>query len=333
MSSNRDIDAAGLMAAFDAEPFGRSFELRSMQVGEATFASHLAITARHQIDDSFVHGGCIAAVCEQTNRFAAQTVLPRGTLCKTIELHLDYLAGASGQQLWCKASVVAVARHGVVVQAQAFADDEQTRLVASCRSTVLPWEAQAQSMSPQVATKVEAGASVAAVPCAPENEWRQLIKEDFDHGWRRFCGMQPCGAAPGRVELCHVVEPWHVDDRGRLLAGLIAPFADNAGGACAYSTAGANERLATLALSLSYLHQQARGRALRARACAIKVGKTIVVSRVDVFTLMPDIETLVATATVTVTRAPGHARKLPERPQHSAATANEKTLGSHGACA
>lgn len=306
-----------LRQAFDADPFGRTFGLRAQAVQARTFRSGLDVGPQHQIDDFFVHGGCQAAICEQTNRFAARTVLPPGAAAATTELQMQYLAGASGQHLSCAASVVAVARHGLVVDCALHSGTgADARLVAHCRSTVGVMPAGAGD---PVLAEAVAATPFAPAPAAPGGDWRQFVMEDFSGGWRRFCGAQPVHAAHGSIDMAQQVQDHHRDAQGHVLEGFIAPFADLAGGACAYSTVDPQQRLATLDFTVSYLNARVQAQAIHARARAIKIGKTVVVSRVDVFGVLARGEALMATALVTVMRASGHQRVLRDQAQQRTA--------------
>lgn len=314
---------ADLRQAFDADPFGRTFGLRAEAAQVRAFRSLLDVGPQHQIDDFFVHGGCQAAICEQTNRFAARTVLPPETVAATTELQMQYLAGASGRRLSCAASVVAVARHGLVVDCTLHSGTgADARLVAHCRSTVGVVQGAVGDLALADAL---AAAPIAPAPAAADTgagaDWRQFVMEDFSGGWRRFCGAQPVHAAHGSIDMVQQVAAHHRDANGYVLAGFIAPFADLAGGACAYSTVDPQQRLATLDFTVSYLNAAVRAQAIHARARAIKVGKTVVVSRVDVFGAQPRGEALMATALVTVMRASGHQRVLRDQAQQQPAPA------------
>ena len=318
-----------LQDAFDAEAFGRSYGLRAESAAASMFTSKLAVEPRHQLEvGTFMHGGCIAALCEQTNRFAARTLLPEATPAVTTELQTSYLAGASGRHLVCRASVVAVARHGFIVDCTVHTGpDAPSRLVTSCRSTV----AVMDRGMPAWANAVSRDSSLGHVDARADDEWRTLIREDYSQGWRRFCGMRPSRAARGVVEIGHAVEARHVDADGCVLPGLIAPFADDVGGACAYSTSSAGERMATLDFTLTLLNRPMRARALLGRARTIKAGKAVVVSKVDIFGLTPQREELLATSLVTVTRVPGHERVLRELPLAAAAVAEPALNPREGA--
>lgn len=297
-----------LRAAFDAEAFGRSYGLRSDEAAASKFTSNLTIAAQHQIEEgTFVHGGCLAALCEQTNRYAARSGTRGDAPMSTTELQMSFLAGAAGQQLVCRASVVAVAKHGFIVDSSICSAGSENKPVAISRSTV----AVLADTGTSVGVHALAGNDpLVRAPLPFDTAWKRWIREDFDHGWRRYCGIRPSNAGHGWVEMSHEVDIHHVDKDGFVLPGLIAPFADATGGACAYSTGGVDERMATLDLTLSYLNTRSRPRALSGRGRAIKIGKTVVVSRVDIFGVTSGGEELVATALVTVTRVPGHERAL-----------------------
>lgn len=320
-----------LCHAFDEDPFGRTFGLRAEAAQARAFSSVLEVGPRHQIDDFFVHGGCQAAICEQTNRFAARTVLPRAAVAATTELQMQYLAGASGRHLSCAASVVAVARHGLVVDCTLHSGTgADARLVAHCRSSIGVVQGAAGNLALSDAL---AAAPIAPAPACAGAEWHRFVMEDFSGGWRRFCGAQPVHAAHGSIDMVQQVEAHHRDADGCVLAGFIAPFADLAGGACAYSTVDPQQRLATLDFTVSYLNTAVRAQAVHARARAIKVGKTVVVSRVDVFGALPRGEALMATALVTVMRASGHQRVLRDQAQQRPAPApGETSILDNGAC-
>jgi acyl-coenzyme A thioesterase PaaI-like protein len=298
-------DLQGLRDAFDAAAFGSRYGLRCESVEPGCFASVLAIEPRHQIENAtFVHGGCLAAICEQTNRFAARTLRPGATT--TTELQLNYLAGASGDALRCRAAVVAVGPYGAVVDAAVHTGTGKPQLlVASCRSRIA-LEAPAAPAWPEAVPD----RALRPDPAPADEGWRRWIREDFGQGWRRFCGIHPVDAGHGYVELHQRVGAAHLDAEGHVLPELIAPFADVAGGACAYTTGAEDERMATLDITLSLLGRPLRARALVGRARAIKVGKRVVVSRADVFGVTDEGERLLATALVTVTRVPGHQRIL-----------------------
>lgn len=308
---NARASLSALRLAFDAERFGRAYGLLADSAAPSRFTSTLPVASVHLLEaGSFVHGGCLAALCEQTNRYAARTVLPEAGPAVTAGLQVSYLSGAAGDTLVCRAEVVADGRHGLIVDSTVHAlDGDAGRLVVSCRSTVAALDGRMPPADRIAAPHRPLVSSVSP----PGDAWQEWARH-YSQGWRRFCGMKPGRVGRGWVELSHILDDSHLDAEGFVQPELIAPFADDVGGACAYTTASAGERLASLDLSLSLLEGRTRAHALAGRARTIKAGKVVVVSNVEIFGLTSQGEHLLATAIVTATRVPGHRRALA---QHS----------------
>ena len=107
----------------------------------------------------------------------------------------------------------------------------------------------------------------------------------------------------GMSELVQPVIETITFDGVAVQAGAVATIADFAGGAAVLSALPAGWRISTADMTVKLL-APAIGEKLIARGQALQTGKTISVARTDVFAVREGVETLCATALVTVRSSP-----------------------------
>ena len=118
--------------------------------------------------------------------------------------------------------------------------------------------------------------------------------------------MATLGAELVRVEpgYCEIALPYRPDlsqQDGFFHAGAIGAVADSAGGYAAYSVMDPGESVLSVEYKLNLL-APGRGESLSARGLVVRPGRTLIVSRVDVFVIFEEREKLCAIAQQTLIR-------------------------------
>jgi uncharacterized protein (TIGR00369 family) len=103
----------------------------------------------------------------------------------------------------------------------------------------------------------------------------------------------------GAVDVAVSHAPHLTQQHGFFHGGLIGAVADNAGAYAAFTLAPSDFSILTVEFKVSFL-SPATGESLLARGRVVKPGRTLVVSRADVFAVSDGQEKLVATALVTL---------------------------------
>jgi uncharacterized protein (TIGR00369 family) len=138
----------------------------------------------------------------------------------------------------------------------------------------------------------------------PDPHYAQRVRESFAS--QRF--MQHIGAAmtalsPGRCEIQIGYRPELTQQHGFFHAGVIGTLADNAGGYAALSLMPAGREVLTVEYKLNLL-RPGEGERLISRGAVVKAGRTLTITRVDVFNVKKDAEALAATALLTMMGVP-----------------------------
>jgi uncharacterized protein (TIGR00369 family) len=135
---------------------------------------------------------------------------------------------------------------------------------------------------------------------APNQDYAVRVRDSFF----RQPFMHHVGAAitllePGVCDVALSHDPSLTQQHGFFHGGLIGAIADNAGAYAAFTLAPSDFSILTVEFKVSFL-SPARGESLLARGRVVKPGRTLVVSRSDIFAIAEGDEKLVATALVTL---------------------------------
>jgi uncharacterized protein (TIGR00369 family) len=143
---------------------------------------------------------------------------------------------------------------------------------------------------------------------------REQVRSDgmaMERGTRmpiaRTLGFHFTRRGNGTSELVQPVTEAITFDGVAVQAGAVATIADFAGGAAVSSLLPPDWRISTADMTVKLL-APAIGERLIARGQALQTGKTISVARADVFAVAGGVETLCATALVTLRNSPPAAR-------------------------
>jgi uncharacterized protein (TIGR00369 family) len=115
-------------------------------------------------------------------------------------------------------------------------------------------------------------------------------------------GAVVTGISAGYFEITVDPREFLLRTSGIFHGGVIAALADSAGGYAATTLQPETTSFLTIEFKVNFL-SQARGEKLIAKARVLKSGKTLTVAQTDIFTRSNGIETLVATALVTLMKA------------------------------
>ena len=132
--------------------------------------------------------------------------------------------------------------------------------------------------------------------------FRDRVRESFARQrFMELLGAELTDLAPGLCEIRLPHRPELTQQHGYVHAGAVGAIADSAGGYAAFTLMGAGDSVLSVEYKLNLL-APALGEFLIARARDVKAGRTLSVTRVDVFALRGDEETLIATMQQTVMR-------------------------------
>ena len=115
----------------------------------------------------------------------------------------------------------------------------------------------------------------------------------------RLIGASLSRVEPGRVDVELPVRDDLTQQHGFVHGGIVGMIADSAGGYAAFTLMPATASVLTVEYKINLL-APARGTALVARAEVVKAGRTLSLSRVDVYGIDGGRETLVATMQLTL---------------------------------
>lgn len=111
------------------------FELAEVEPGRVVFAMEPG--EEHYNINAVVHGGVAATLCDSAIGCAAQSRLPAGTICTTLELKVNYIRAltAGTGRVTCEARTVHLGGRTAVAEARL--TDAAGRLCAIATSTLL----------------------------------------------------------------------------------------------------------------------------------------------------------------------------------------------------
>lgn len=130
----------------------------------------------------------------------------------------------------------------------------------------------------------------------PRNpDWEQALRDSFARqGMMHTLGAALGAVSPGRAE---IVLPFHeglAQQHGYFHGGAIGAIADSAGGYAAFSLMDAGATVLTVEYKMNIV-APGKGERLVARGEVIRPGRTLTVTRADVFAVTGGEETLCAT--------------------------------------
>lgn len=140
-------------------------------------------------------------------------------------------------------------------------------------------------------------------------DFRDKIARSFARQpFMAFLGVELAEVAPGRVVLKLPRKVALTQQHGFIHGGVVATLADVAGGYAGNSLMGADDSVLTVEFKLN-LVAPAQGDGLVARGEVVRAGRTLTVTRADVFALTGGREVLCATALQTLMRMAGRAER------------------------
>lgn len=136
--------------------------------------------------------------------------------------------------------------------------------------------------------------------------YARRVRESFARQrFMRHIGAALTGLSPGRCEIQIDYRPELTQQHGYFHAGIIGTLADNAGGYAALSLMPAGQEVLTVEYKLNLL-RPGEGERLISRGAVVKAGRTLTITRVDVFNVKNSVETLAATALLTMMGVSGN---------------------------
>ena len=109
-----------LKQIFRAAPFVAHLGIELEAVSPGHCATSLRIRPEHQQQTGVVHAGVIATIADHTAGGAAGSVLDRHSYPLTAEFNINLLRAASGERLFCRASVLKPGRNLIVAESEVF---------------------------------------------------------------------------------------------------------------------------------------------------------------------------------------------------------------------
>lgn len=140
-----------------------------------------------------------------------------------------------------------------------------------------------------------------------DKDYAERVRASFARqGFMAYLGADVARIAPGACDIVLPYRPELSQQHRYFHGGVIATLADNAGGYASYTLMGAGDSVLTVEFKLNIL-TPAAGEALLARGRVIKAGRTLSVCRADVFAVAAGVETLCASAQLTIMCMSGRA--------------------------
>jgi uncharacterized protein (TIGR00369 family) len=144
-------------------------------------------------------------------------------------------------------------------------------------------------------------------PANPEFE--SFIRTSFRRqGFMAHLGAELTKVAPGRIEIRVPFDPRLTQQHGFFHGGVMATIADVAAGYAGNSLMAPEDSVLTVEFKINIV-APGEGEALIARGEVIRAGRTLTVTRADVFVVNRGRETLCATALQTLMRMAGKAER------------------------
>jgi uncharacterized protein (TIGR00369 family) len=142
---------------------------------------------------------------------------------------------------------------------------------------------------------------------APDPHFADRIRDSFGRkDFMKFIGARLTDVGPGTCEISVHYRDDLSQQHDYFHGGVIGAIADNAAGYASYTLMGVDDSILTVEYKLNIM-APGQGETLVSRAQVIKPGRTLSVSRSDVFAIKGGEETLCATAQVTLMRLAGRA--------------------------
>ncbi|MBM3566864.1 MAG: PaaI family thioesterase [Alphaproteobacteria bacterium] len=133
---------------------------------------------------------------------------------------------------------------------------------------------------------------------------RKIAQSFARQGFMKHLGVRIHRVGHGTTELRMKRRPSLLQQHGYFHGGVIATLADVAGGYAAFSHMGNEDSVLTVEFKLNLI-APGDGDELRARGHVIRSGRTLTVTRVDVFVVKDGHEVMCATALQTLIRMAG----------------------------
>jgi len=131
-------------------------------------------------------------------------------------------------------------------------------------------------------------------------DFENKTKESFSRQWfMDFIGAELTEVSPGYCEIQVPYKKELSQQHGYFHGGVIGTVADNAGGYAAYTLMPADASILTVEYKLNLL-APGDGERLISRARVIKPGRTLTICRPEVFVVKKGVQTLCATALMTL---------------------------------
>ena len=134
----------------------------------------------------------------------------------------------------------------------------------------------------------------------PNPDYAARVRDSFSRQpFMRHVGAAITSLEPGACDIALSHDRNLTQQHGFFHGGLIGAIADNAGAYAAFTLAPSDFSILTVEFKVSFL-SPAKGESLLARGRVVKPGRTLVVSRSDIFAVSGGVEKLVSTALVTL---------------------------------
>ena len=132
-----ELNSPDLAEAINAKGFtgAAGFRIVAITPGQA----ELALTRRDDLVQFFghFHGGVITALADQAAGIAVTSGLPKGKIGVTVEIKVNFLAPADGNELIARANTLKMSGSIGVATVEVFTKDEKSeRLCAFCTATM-----------------------------------------------------------------------------------------------------------------------------------------------------------------------------------------------------
>ncbi|MBA2398278.1 MAG: PaaI family thioesterase [Bradyrhizobium sp.] len=132
-----ELNSPDLAAAVNAKGFSGAagFRILAITPGHA----EQALTRRDDLVQFFghFHGGVITALADQAAGIAVTSGLPKGKIGVTVEIKVNFLAPADGNELIARANTLKMSGSIGVATVEVFTrDDKSERLCAFCTATM-----------------------------------------------------------------------------------------------------------------------------------------------------------------------------------------------------
>lgn len=131
----------------------------------------------------------------------------------------------------------------------------------------------------------------------------RFLKEDYERGFIRFCGLKAVDARWGKFQSRVEIEQDHRQQDGFIHAGVMATMADHTAGYSAFTIVPEEMQILTIEFKINFL-RPAFGDALICYSHVIREGRQVIVSESEVFDVQGGSEVAVAKAMVTLMAVP-----------------------------